>query len=65
MEKIIEPYTRDVFYYETDRMGIVHHSNYLRMMEEARIYYMQKLDMPYDRMEEDGIIIPVINADIK
>ena len=61
----IEPYSRDIFYYETDRMGIVHHSNYIRMMEETRIYYMKKLGMPYDKMEEDGIIIPVISAEAK
>ena len=63
--KNIEPYSREVFYYETDRMGIVHHSNYIRMMEETRVYYMEKLGMPYDKMEEDGIIIPVISAEAK
>ena len=31
------PYRHRVQYYETDRMGIVHHSNYIRWMEEARI----------------------------
>ena len=61
----IEPYSRDIFYYETDRMGIVHHSNYIRMMEECRVYYMEKLDMPYDKMDEEGIIIPVISAEAK
>lgn len=64
-KKEIEPYSRDIFYYETDRMGIVHHSNYIRMMEESRIYYMDKLGMPYDKMEEDGIIIPVISVETK
>ena len=24
-------YTRKVFYYETDKMGIAHHSNYIRL----------------------------------
>ena len=61
----IEPYSREVFYYETDRMGIVHHSNYIKMMEETRIYYMKMLGMPYDEMEKDGIIIPVISAEAK
>lgn len=65
MSKVVEPYSRDVFYYETDRMGIVHHSNYIRMMEETRIHYMSQMDMPYDKMESEGIIIPVISASVQ
>ena len=30
-------YKRRVKYYETDRMGVVHHSNYLKIIEEARM----------------------------
>ena len=30
-------YSRKVQFYETDMMGIVHHSNYLRFYEEARV----------------------------
>ena len=33
----ITPYTRMVFYHETDRMDIVNHSNYIHMAEEARV----------------------------
>lgn len=32
-----------VQYYETDRMGITHHSNYIRWMEEAVFISWQKL----------------------
>ncbi len=56
------PYTREVFYYETDSMRIVHHSNYFRYMEEARLAYLEALGMSYDQMEADGIIIPVVSA---
>ena len=31
----MKPYQHTVQYYETDRMGITHHSNYIRWMEEA------------------------------
>ena len=31
------PYDHKVQYYETDGMGIVHHSNYIRWFEEARV----------------------------
>ena len=34
-------YTHRVQYYETDQMGIVHHSNYIRWFEEARIDWMR------------------------
>ena len=39
----MEPYQHTVQYYETDKMGIVHHSNYIRWMEEARVAYLAQL----------------------
>ena len=36
-----------VRYYETDQMGIVHHSNYLKFFEIARIEWLEELKMPY------------------
>ena len=33
-------YTHKVQYYETDKMGVVHHSNYIRWMEEARVAFL-------------------------
>ena len=60
-------YKRKINYYETDRMGIVHHSNYIRFMEEARCYLLEKVGMPYSAFEENGIMIPVlgVNCDFK
>lgn len=55
-------YERKINYYETDQMGIVHHSNYIRWMEEARIDLLGNLGMPYHKMEEAGILIPVLSA---
>ncbi|MCI1931901.1 MAG: acyl-CoA thioesterase [Clostridia bacterium] len=48
-------------YYETDQMGIIHHSNFIRWMEEARVYMMEELGMSYKLMEKLGIISPVLN----
>lgn len=48
-----------VQYYETDRMGITHHSNYIRWMEEARVHFLAEIGWPYDKLEETGIISPV------
>ena len=58
----IKPYFRKVNYYETDRMGIVHHSNYIRWFEEARDDFMRQLGVPYSKLEERGIIIPVLTV---
>ena len=58
-------YTRRIFYYETDNMGIVHHSNYIRIMEEARMDYMRSLGYEYTEMEAKGIIMPVTYVSAK
>lgn len=55
-----QPYTRSVNYYETDQMAIVHHSNYIRYMEEARIDYLNQMGLPYNEIEAQGILIPVL-----
>ena len=58
----IEPFYRSVLYYETDKMAVVHHSNYLRWLEEARLDFLEQMGLPYDKMEKDGIMIPVLSA---
>ena len=50
-------YIHKVQYYETDMMGMVHHSNYIRWMEEARIDFMDKLGFSYRKMEEEGCLL--------
>lgn len=63
----MELYSHKVQYYETDQMQIVHHSNYIRWFEEARTYLMDEIGFSYQRMEDEGIVIPVlaINAEYK
>ena len=56
----VPPYRHEVKYYECDRMGVTHHSNYIRFMEEARVYWMDVLGYGYDRMEADGVVSPVV-----
>lgn len=56
------PYEREVQYYETDRMQIVHHSNYIRWMEEARGYLLKEMGIPYCDIEKMGILIPVLSV---
>lgn len=59
------PYLHKVQYYETDQMGITHHSNYVRWMEEARIDYMEQIGWSYDRMEREGTFSPVLAINCK
>ena len=54
-------YVHKVQYYETDQMGVVHHSNYLRWMEEARIDLFEKLGLSYKKVEDDGFNCPVVS----
>jgi acyl-CoA thioester hydrolase len=58
----MEIYTRKVHYYETDQMGIVHHSNYIRWFEEARIDMLDKMGLPMDKIEQLGVQIPVLSV---
>lgn len=55
-------YTHRVQYYETDQMGIAHHSNYIRWFEEARMDWMRRNGISYKKMEESGIISPVLKV---
>lgn len=55
----MEAYRHSVQYYETDKMGITHHSNYIRWMEEARIDFFRQIGLSYEKLEAEGIISPV------
>lgn len=59
----LQAYRHKVQYYETDQMGIVHHSNYIRWFEEARTNILEQLGMGYDEMERQGIMIPVLGVE--
>jgi acyl-CoA thioester hydrolase len=61
----IKPYKHTVQYYETDRMGFAHHSNYIRWMEEARGDFFEQINWPYVKTEEMGIISPVVSLECK
>ena len=56
-------YKHRVAYYETDKMGITHHSNYIRWMEEARVRLMDEIGCTYRSTEDMGIVIPVLSVD--
>lgn len=58
----LHPYVRTTHYYETDRMGIIHHANYLHFFEEARIDLFRQLGLSYDHLESLGVQIPVLSS---
>ena len=55
-------YIHKVHYYETDKMGITHHSNYIRFMEEARMNYLNETGFTMARLEAAGISSPVVSV---
>ena len=59
----MKKYMHKIQYYETDKMGIAHHSNYIRWMEEARVNFFEQIGYTYNKLEEEGIISPVINVE--
>ena len=55
-------YKHKVQYYETDMMKIVHHSNYIRWFEEARVDFLNQIGYPCSQIEEEGIMMPVLSV---
>ncbi len=43
-------------------MGFVHHSNYLRYFELARIEWLNSMGFSYQEMESMGVLMPVVKA---
>ncbi len=54
-----------VRYCETDQMHFVHHSNYLKYFELARLEWLSNLKISYAEMESQGILMPVVSASLK
>ena len=54
-----------VYYYETDKMGRVYHSNFVMWMEEARTEFLRSKGISYKELEDTGIIMPVTEIKVK
>ena len=61
----MESYYHNVQYYETDKMGVTHHSNYIRWMEEARADFLMQAGWPFRELEKAGLASPVIGVDVE
>lgn len=55
-------FKREINYYETDKMQVVHHSNYIRYLEECRMDFMRQIGLDYAKMEQSGIMVPVLSV---
>ncbi len=51
-------------YGETDQMGYVYYGRYLEYFEVARTEMIRSLGVPYSRLEEDDVMLPVIYSQI-
>ncbi len=54
-----------VWYCDTDQMGIVHHSNYIRYYEAARSDFMRSLGLSYGDVERQGLMMPILEVQSK
>jgi acyl-CoA thioester hydrolase len=53
-----------VRYAETDQMGVVYHGNYAQYFEMGRVEWLRNIGISYKRMEESGIMLPVVSLNI-
>lgn len=57
-------YTLRSRYGETDKMGHVYHGRYLEYFEVARVEMIRSYGLSYKKMEDEGIMLPVIQAEL-
>jgi acyl-CoA thioester hydrolase len=53
-----------VLYDDTDKMGVVYHGSYLRMLEHARVEWIRSLGITYAEMERSGHGLPVTDVGV-
>ena len=58
-------YKRRVTFYETDGMKVVHHANYLKYMEEARVEYLRRGGLDLNDLMDEGIVFPIVEVSVK
>ncbi|AHD07160.1 acyl-CoA thioesterase [Paenibacillus larvae] len=54
-----------VRYAETDAMGVVYHANYLIWLEVGRTEFIREMGYPYAKMEEQGLLLPVVETNLR
>ncbi len=54
-----------VRYAETDQMGFVYYGNYATYFEVARVEMLRRLGFTYKKLEEEGVLLPVLEFSIE
>jgi len=54
-----------VAFADTDAMGIVHHANYLRFFEAARVEWLRERGMDYTKMMARGQHLPLVTSECR
>jgi acyl-CoA thioester hydrolase len=54
-----------VRYGETDRMGYCYYGNYAEFLEVGRVEALRSMGITYKELEDDGIMLPVSEFQIK
>jgi acyl-CoA thioester hydrolase len=54
-----------VEYHDTDQMGVVHHSNYVKFFEVARTEWLRAIGLTYAEMERRGVMMPIVDVAVK
>lgn len=54
-----------VAYPDTDKMGTMHHANYVKYYEAARWELLRNIGIPYNSLEQSGVMCPVISMNFK
>src|SRR5712691_5088897 len=54
-----------VRYAETDRMGLLHHANYLVYFEQARTALLRSMGITYRDIEDQGFLLVLTKIEVK
>lgn len=64
MKELGFDYTIRTRYAETDQMGVVYYGNYPQYLELGRVEWLRELGISYKKMEEEGVMLPVVSLQI-
>jgi len=54
-----------VIYADTDAMGVVYHTNYIKWFEAGRSELLRGIGYPYSQLEAEGVMLPVAECSCK
>ncbi|ATA69380.1 thioesterase [Capnocytophaga cynodegmi] len=64
MKDLYFDYTLRTRYAETDQMGVIYYGNYPQYLELGRVEWLRDLGISYKKLEEEGIMLPVVSLQI-